>query len=96
MGDTPKISIITTVYNVEAYLERTVRSILAQTFTDFELLLVDDGSPRPFRRAVRRTCQNRRAHPCVPPGKRRPPPTPATPGWTTPGAITWALWILTM
>ncbi len=45
MGDTPKISIITTVYNVEDYLERTVRSILAQTFTDFELLLVDDGSP---------------------------------------------------
>lgn len=45
MGEHPKISIITSVYNAEAYLERTVRSILAQTFTDFELLLVDDGSP---------------------------------------------------
>ena len=45
MGETPKISIITSVYNAEDYLERTVRSILAQTFTDFELLLVDDGSP---------------------------------------------------
>ena len=45
MGETPKISIITSVYNAEDYLERTVRSILAQTFADFELLLVDDGSP---------------------------------------------------
>ena len=44
-GRYPKISIITSVYNAEDYLERTVRSILAQTFTDFELLLVDDGSP---------------------------------------------------
>ena len=45
MGETPKISIITSVYNAEDYLERTVRSILAQTLADFELLLVDDGSP---------------------------------------------------
>lgn len=41
----PKISIIVPVYNVEKYLEKCVRSILAQTFTDFELILVDDGSP---------------------------------------------------
>ncbi|EGO5804879.1 glycosyltransferase, partial [Enterococcus faecalis] len=40
-----KISIIVPVYNVEKYLEKCVRSILAQTFTDFELILVDDGSP---------------------------------------------------
>ncbi|MFR2551722.1 MAG: glycosyltransferase [Clostridioides difficile] len=40
----PKISIIVPVYNVEKYLEKCVRSILAQTFTDFELILVDDGS----------------------------------------------------
>ena len=39
------ISIIVPVYRVEAYLESCVRSILAQTFSDFELLLVDDGSP---------------------------------------------------
>lgn len=38
------ISIILPVYNVEAYLRRCVESLLAQTFTDFELLLVDDGS----------------------------------------------------
>ena len=41
----PKISVITPVYKVEQYLDRCVESILAQTFTDFELILVDDGSP---------------------------------------------------
>ena len=41
---TPKISVIVPVYNVEKYLSRCIDSILAQTFTDFELLLIDDGS----------------------------------------------------
>lgn len=40
----PKISIIVPVYNVEKYLYRCIESILAQTFSDFELLLIDDGS----------------------------------------------------
>ena len=44
MSDHPKISIISTVYNTGVYLRPAVESILAQTFTDFELLLVDDGS----------------------------------------------------
>jgi glycosyltransferase involved in cell wall biosynthesis len=39
------ISIIVPVYNVEQYLSRCLDSILNQTFTDFELLLIDDGSP---------------------------------------------------
>ena len=39
------ISIITPVYKVEAYLSRCVDSILNQSFQDFELILVDDGSP---------------------------------------------------
>lgn len=43
MGN-PKISVIVPVYNVEKYLPRCIDSILAQTFTDFELLLIDDGS----------------------------------------------------
>ena len=43
MSDHPKISIISTVYNTGPYLRPAVESILAQTFTDFELLLVDDG-----------------------------------------------------
>lgn len=39
-----KISIIVPVYNVEAYLERCVESILKQTYTNLEILLVNDGS----------------------------------------------------
>lgn len=38
------ISVIVPVYNTEEYLHRCVDSILAQTFTDFELLLINDGS----------------------------------------------------
>lgn len=41
----PLISVVVPVYKVEPYLRRCVDSILAQTFTDFELILVDDGSP---------------------------------------------------
>lgn len=44
VNNTPKISIIVPVYNAEPYLIRCIDSILSQTFTDFELLLVDDGS----------------------------------------------------
>lgn len=40
-----KISVIVPVYKVEATLERCVKSILNQTYTEFELILVDDGSP---------------------------------------------------
>lgn len=40
----PIISIIVPVYNAEKYLHRCVESILAQSFTDFELLLINDGS----------------------------------------------------
>ena len=40
-----KLSIIVPVYKVEEFLDKCVESILAQTFTDYELILVDDGSP---------------------------------------------------
>lgn len=40
----PVISVIIPVYNSEKYLHQCVDSILAQTFTEFELLLIDDGS----------------------------------------------------
>lgn len=39
------ISVIVPVYNVECYLKSCIESILMQTFNDFELILVDDGSP---------------------------------------------------
>lgn len=41
----PKISVIVPVYKVEPYLRKCIDSILSQTFRDFELILVDDGSP---------------------------------------------------
>lgn len=41
----PKVSIIVPIYKAENYLSRCVDSILEQTFTEFELLLIDDGSP---------------------------------------------------
>jgi len=40
----PKISVLMPVYNCENYLKEAVDSILNQTFTDFELLLINDGS----------------------------------------------------
>lgn len=41
----PKLSVIVPVYKVEPYIHQCIDSILNQTFTDFELILVDDGSP---------------------------------------------------
>lgn len=40
----PKVSIVIPVYNMQKYLEKCMQSILAQTLTDVEILLVDDGS----------------------------------------------------
>lgn len=40
----PHISVVIGVYNMEMYIGATLRSVLAQTFTDFEIIIVDDGS----------------------------------------------------
>ena len=40
----PKVSMIVPVYNTAAYLKRCMDSIMAQSFEDFEVILVDDGS----------------------------------------------------
>lgn len=40
-----KVSIIVPVYKAEPYIRKCIDSILSQTFTNFELLLIDDGSP---------------------------------------------------
>ena len=41
----PKISIIVPVYKVEKFLNKCLDSVLGQSFTDFDLVLIDDGSP---------------------------------------------------
>ncbi len=45
MGLSPAISVIVPVYKAEQYLPRCIESLLAQTFSDYEVLLIDDGSP---------------------------------------------------
>ena len=42
--DPPKVTVITPVYNGARYLEETIESVLGQSFTDFEYLLIDDAS----------------------------------------------------
>ncbi len=44
MKQEPKISIVIPVYNVKRYLHQCLNSLLAQTFSDFELICVDDSS----------------------------------------------------
>ena len=45
MHNRPLISVIVPVYNVEAYLDKCIRSIVDQTYKNLEIILVDDGSP---------------------------------------------------
>jgi glycosyltransferase involved in cell wall biosynthesis len=44
MSDTPKISIITCFLNMEQYIQETIESVLKQDYSNWELLLIDDGS----------------------------------------------------
>ena len=59
----PKISTIMSVYNGERYLEKAVESILTQTFTDFEFIIVNDGSTDNSQIILKRLAeQNKKIH----------------------------------
>lgn len=62
----PAISVIVPVYQAEALLPQCVESVLAQTFSDWELLLIDDGRPGRFSDPVRRLRRKRPPHSRVP------------------------------
>src|SRR6266702_399564 len=50
----PAVSVIIPAYNVARYIGETLESVLAQTFTDYEVIVVNDGSPdtEEFERAI--------------------------------------------
>ena len=50
----PKVSVILTSYNHAAYIAAAIESVLNQTFTDFELLIIDDGSKDNSREIIKR------------------------------------------
>lgn len=59
MAENKKVSIITCFYNEEKYLEKAIDSVLAQTYSNFELILVNDGSTDRSDEIVRRYQDNR-------------------------------------
>ena len=58
MTQLPLISVIVPVYKVESYLDCCVQSIVNQTYSNLEIILIDDGSRTP-------------AVPCVTPGQKK-------------------------
>ena len=55
----PKVSVILTSYNHAAYIAAAIESVLDQTFADFELLIIDDGSTDNSREIIRRFADSR-------------------------------------
>ena len=51
---TPLVSIITATYNDETYIESSIRSVLSQDFTDFEYIIINDGSSDGTKKIIER------------------------------------------
>src|ERR1700749_3368895 len=49
----PKITVLLPAYNAEKYIAKAICSVLAQTFTDFELLIINDGSTDDTEKIIR-------------------------------------------
>lgn len=69
LSATPAVSVIIPAYNVAAFISDTLASVFAQTFTDFEVIVVNDGSPdteeleraiQPYRERIRYLSQKNR------------------------------------
>ena len=52
-SESPKVSVVMSVYNGAAHLEESISSVLRQTFRDFEFLICDDGSTDKSRNIIR-------------------------------------------
>ena len=71
-SDVAELSIIVTAYNIERYIEQCLDSVAAQTFSDFEVLVVDDGSSDTTPSKIAEFCDRRPA--LRPPAARRQQP----------------------
>jgi len=59
MYNSPKVSVITPAYNAQSTIGETIESVLSQTFTDFEMIIIDDGSTDDTANVVHRFKDNR-------------------------------------
>ena len=77
--NTPRMSVVMPVYNVEAYIEEAIQSVLDQTFEDFELIVVDDGGPDGSNALTHVSASSRRPIAASPGRATRALPKPAPP-----------------